>query len=133
MRYIHISSVREDLEKLVNSFKTAFMLKKNRLYIILVFLFLFSGGAFGQFIGVGRKKVNANPINTITYDNPQSFIIGGIKVTGVKFLDPNTLISVSGLSVNDQITIPGEPISSAIRRLMDQGILEEVSINVIKI
>jgi outer membrane protein insertion porin family len=121
------------LEKPVNSFKTAFMLRKIRLNYILVLLLLIGSNSFAQFIGVGSKKANVNPINTISYDNPQEFIIGGITVTGIKFLDPNTLISVSGLSVNDQITIPGEAISSAIKRLMDQGIIEEVAINITSI
>ena len=43
------------------------------------------------------------------------------------------MISVSGLNVNDKIAIPGERISTAIRRLMEQGIIEDVAINVAKI
>lgn len=109
------------------------MLKNIRFNFILFVSLFFSSTVFAQFIGVGNKTAPVNPINTIKYDNPQEFIIGGITVTGVKFLDPNTLISVSGLNVNDRVTIPGETISSAIKRLMDQGIIEEVAINVTKI
>ncbi|MFN3851635.1 MAG: outer membrane protein assembly factor BamA [Spirosomataceae bacterium] len=82
-------------------------------------------------LGVGQSY--ANQKIDIDYARPAEYIIAGITVSGVKFLDPNTLISVSGLNVNDRITVPGERISTAIRRLMEQGIIEDVAINVTKI
>lgn len=86
-------------------------------------------------IGVGNKGTQASKEGEklIDYTNPKTYTIAGIEVTGVKFLDPNTLISVSGLNVNDQVTIPGETISSAVRRLMDQGIIEDIAINIQKV
>ncbi len=110
------------------------MLKKYSSHSLALILLFFASISYGQFnIGVGNKAKPVDPISAISYEDPKSYVIGGIEVTGVKFLDPNTLISVSGLSVNSQITIPGDAISSAIRRLMDQGIIEEVAINVKKI
>ena len=90
--------------------------------------------AIAQFpVGVRRKSVAPAETNLVDYSAPKDYIIGGITVSGIKFLDANTLISVSGLNVNDQISIPGERISTAIRRLMDQGIIEDVSIDVTKV
>lgn len=83
-------------------------------------------------LGIGKQARQTTP-EGFNIENPQEYIIGGITVSGVKFLDPNTLISVSGLNINDKIAIPGERISTAIRRLMDQGIIEDVSIDVTKI
>ncbi|MDP5121844.1 MAG: outer membrane protein assembly factor BamA, partial [Spirosomaceae bacterium] len=84
-------------------------------------------------MGVGTSSRNTAAQTDFSYERPQEFTIGGITVSGVKFLDPNTLISVSGLNVNDKISVPGERISTAIRRLMDQGIIEDVAIDVTKI
>ncbi|WP_304235645.1 outer membrane protein assembly factor BamA [Jiulongibacter sediminis] len=109
------------------------MLNKYKGYALITAFVLLANSLSAQIIGIGSRSKSTNPINTISYDNPQKFTVGGIEVKGVKFLDPNTLISVSGLSVNSQITIPGEAISSAVRRLMDQGIIEEVSINILRI
>lgn len=95
-----------------------------------IFLILTTISASAQIIGVGPKSKPKPVDNIIDYSSPKEYIIGGITVSGVKFLDPSTLISVSGLSVNDQIIIPGEKISTAIKRLMDQGILEDVSIDI---
>jgi outer membrane protein insertion porin family len=112
------------------------MLKDSRFRFIVLFIFSTSlvQGVFAQRIGVGRSANNTpQPSELVDYARPKNYTIGGINVTGAKFLDPNTLISVSGLNVNDQITIPGEKISTAIKRLMDQGIIEDVQINIEKI
>ncbi len=96
-------------------------------------VFCYSSTVFAQFpLGLGRK-IDQIKESSISYERPKEFTISKISVSGIKFLDPNTLISVSGLNVNDKITIPGERISTAIRRLMEQGIIEDVSINVVKI
>ena len=103
-----------------------------RSFLFIPFL-LFSVGVFAQFpLGVGRKIEQPKEI-AVNYERPKEYTISKITVSGVKFLDPNTLISVSGLNVNDKIAIPGERISTAIRRLMEQGIIEDVAINIAKI
>jgi outer membrane protein insertion porin family len=112
------------------------MLKDSKFRFIVLFIFSTSlvQGVFAQRIGVGRSSNNTpQPSELVDYARPKNYTIGGINVTGAKFLDPNTLISVSGLNVNDQITIPGEKISTAIKRLMDQGIIEDVQVNFEKI
>ncbi|OYU67460.1 MAG: outer membrane protein assembly factor BamA [Cytophagaceae bacterium BCCC1] len=104
---------------------------KPLLLTILIFATNFVANA--QTVGLPRLKRTVSEEALVDYTSPKDYIIGGITVSGAKFLDPNTLISVSGLNVNDEIKIPGERISSAIKRLMDQGIIEDVSINITKV
>lgn len=104
---------------------------KPLLLTILIFAAYFVANA--QTVGLPRLKRTVSEEALVDYTSPKDYIIGGITVSGAKFLDPNTLISVSGLNVNDEIKIPGERISSAIKRLMDQGIIEDVSINITKV
>lgn len=101
--------------------------------ILTTLIFAVNFVANAQNIGLPRLKRTVSEEALVDYTSPKDYIIGGITVTGAKFLDPNTLISVSGLNVNDEIKIPGERISSAIKRLMDQGIIEDVSINITKV
>jgi outer membrane protein insertion porin family len=102
--------------------------------ILTLILFSISNLADAQFpVGLGRSKKAITQEDLVDYANPKEYVIGGINVTGVKFLDPNTLISVSGLNVNDAITLPGERIAAAIKRLMEQGIIEDVAINITKL
>lgn len=108
---------------------------RNSLKPLLLTILIFASNfvANAQTVGLPRLKRTVSEEALVDYTNPKDYIIGGITVSGAKFLDPNTLISVSGLNVNDEIKIPGERISSAIKRLMDQGIIEDVSINITKV
>ena len=50
------------------------------------------------------------------YNSPKEYYIGGMTVSGVKYLDGNVLIMLSGLTVGDKIKVPGDKISQAIRK-----------------
>jgi outer membrane protein insertion porin family len=104
-----------------------------KLFILTLLICVLNIAAKAQRVGLPRLNRTVSEESLIDYTNPKDYIIGGIVVTGAKFLDPNTLISVSGLNVNDEIKIPGERISTAIKRLMDQGIIEDVSVNITKV
>jgi len=67
------------------------------------------------------------------YANPKEYTIGGISVEGASYLDPNALISLTGLRIGDKILIPGEGIGLAIRKLWKQGLLGDISIDIDKI
>lgn len=69
---------------------------------------------------------------TIGYTSPSEYTIGGITISGTKYLDPDVLISLSGLKVGDEISIPGDFISKAIRNLWDQGLFTDVQIRITK-
>ncbi len=70
---------------------------------------------------------------TFSYSNPEGFSIKGITVSGIKFLDPNVIISLSNLSLGDTISIPGEDITKAIKKLWDQGLFSDVNISATRI
>ncbi|AKQ46855.1 outer membrane protein assembly complex, YaeT protein [Rufibacter radiotolerans] len=99
-------------------------------YFWLVCLFVMSGAAASAQIRIGLGSGNSA---TIDYANPRKYEIGGITVSGAKFLDPNTLISLTGLRVGDEIEVPGDAISKAIQKLWDQGILGGVDVRATKI
>ncbi len=65
----------------------------------------------------------------LDYMNPGEYEIGGITVTGVKYLDKNVLIMISGLTVGEKVKIPGDKFREAITKLWDQGLFEYVSIS----
>jgi outer membrane protein insertion porin family len=71
--------------------------------------------------------------NSISYSQPKEYEIAEITVSGARFLDPNALISITGLKVGDRIKVPGDDISNAIKKLWDQGILGDVQISYTKI
>ena len=68
-----------------------------------------------------------------SYNNPEEYTLKGITVSGIKFLDPNVITSISGLYVGDVISIPGETVTNAINKLWDQGLFSDVKITASKI
>lgn len=86
--------------------------------------------AMSQQLGLGQRGLPAaTPAEeAISYANPKELTIADIVVTGNQFLDPNSMISMSGLKIGDKIKVPGDAITSAIKKLMDQKILEDVEV-----
>ncbi|GIV33539.1 MAG: outer membrane protein [Chitinophagales bacterium] len=68
----------------------------------------------------------------ISYASPGEYTIGGITVSGIEYLDPDIIISLSGLRVGDNITIPGDAVSNAIRNLWQQGLFTDIEIYMTK-
>jgi outer membrane protein insertion porin family len=58
----------------------------------------------------------------------REYEIADIIVEGVRYLDHNALISVSGLTVGDKINLQGEELSNAMKRLWKQSLLSDVQI-----
>ena len=62
---------------------------------------------------------------------PQEVLkILGISIEGNHLADPAAVIANSGLKVGDEITVPGDQVAQAIRKLWALNIFEEVQINV---
>ena len=68
----------------------------------------------------------------IDYSNSEDYIIGGVSVSGVRFLDTNALIGISGLRVGQEVAIPGDAITTAVKKLWQQGLFSDVRINIVK-
>ncbi|SOD91893.1 Beta-barrel assembly machine subunit BamA [Spirosoma fluviale] len=80
-------------------------------------------------VGVGRDTPALTETNDLlNYANPKEYEIAGLSVTGTRYLDPNSLVSLGGLKVGDKIRIPGEAIGSSVRKLMESGLLDNVEL-----
>ncbi|ALO16571.1 Outer membrane protein Omp85 [Salinivirga cyanobacteriivorans] len=96
---------------------------------ISLLLVIFS---FISLSGLTQVSLN-NTLNNLDYNNPREFEIGGVTVSGVKFLDHGVLVSLSGLQVGETIEVPGEKISKAIKNLWEQGLFSDVEVKATKI
>ena len=66
----------------------------------------------------------------VDYQSPKTYEISDIRVTGTEYLNHKLLIENSGLSVGQSISIPGDEISEAIRRLWKLGLFENIEIKI---
>ncbi|MCK5535549.1 MAG: outer membrane protein assembly factor BamA, partial [Bacteroidales bacterium] len=62
------------------------------------------------------------------YANPQEYEIGDISISGIKFLNANTLRQISGLTVGEKIYIPGDEIRGVIQKFWKQGLFSDVQV-----
>ncbi len=84
------------------------------LFTILI-LVLVSGLIYGQ-------------TGAVNYETPRDYEIGGITVDGVVNYDTERVISLSGLKRGNKVTVPGDDITQAIRKLWDQNLFSDINI-----
>ena len=103
---------------------------EHRLKFIAVAICLFTSILSAQAqvrVGVGRNDTPAATTNDLLdYANPKEYEITALTTTGARYLDPNSLVSLTGLKIGDKIRLPGEVNGSAVRKLMDSGLLDDV-------
>ena len=75
---------------------------------------------------------DSTDVTRVNYSLPNEYTIGGITVSGVKYLDPDLLVPLSGLKVGQTISVPGDDIGKAIRKMWDQGLFTNVEIRIVK-
>ena len=64
----------------------------------------------------------------IDFKRPQAYEIGPIRIEGADNYDHNAIKLLAGLRQGQQITLPGEDISKAIKNLWNEGIFSDVEI-----
>ena len=69
----------------------------------------------------------------VLYSAPKRYEIAGITVSGIDNYEDYVLIGLSGLSVGQVITIPGDEITNAIKRYWKHGLFSNVSITIEKV
>ena len=96
---------------------------------ILACLFCFSTNGYAQAIAAEEDN---NPV--ILYSTmPRKYEIGGIKVEGVKGYEDYVLIGLSGLSIGQTVSVPGDEITAAIKRYWRHGLFSDARIEAEKI
>ncbi len=80
---------------------------------------------------VGAQSLLRNTDPIIDYSRtPRQYILGGITVSGAPNYEDFLLIAMSGLQEGQQITIPGDEITAALKRYWNKGLFSDVSIRV---
>ncbi len=98
---------------------------QKRLILLFFIILLGSPALFSQ---------EADSTNfSIYYSSPTKYTIAGVEVTGIRYLDKSVLIQLSGLKVGAEITVPGETVTNAIKKLWQQGLFSDVKITATKI
>ena len=102
---------------------------------IVLLLLLGSYSVQAQRVGLGVAPKPVAPVVNMGIDpaNPKEYTIAEVTVSGTQFLDPNSMISISGLKPGDKIRVPGPAVTSSIKKMMDFGTLDDVEILATKV
>jgi outer membrane protein insertion porin family len=107
-------------------------------YLIVLLITSYSALALAQGPNwiVDEVKDSIKPGNVIgggfSYDNPQKYELGPIRIDGADNFDAQAIKLIAGLRPGQEITLPGEEITKAIKNLWDEGLFSSVSIEVEK-
>jgi len=97
-------------------------------------LYLFPGSMMAQNDTLQGASVDPALMGLYNAKYPKKYIIADIQVKGNKAFDPAIVISVSGLSVGDEVTIPGgDNFSKAINKLWSQNMFTNINIYITKL
>ncbi|HET8810002.1 MAG TPA: POTRA domain-containing protein, partial [Flavobacteriaceae bacterium] len=69
----------------------------------------------------------------LPFSNSKQYTIGGIDVSGTVSYNEQTVIAYTGLSVGEEIMIPGEKISEILKKLWDLGLFSDINFYATKI
>lgn len=81
------------------------------------------------------QSISIDTINkpSVLYSAPRQYEIADITVSGVDSYEDYVLIGLSGLSVGQVITIPGDEVTNAVKRYWKHGLFSNVIITVEKV
>jgi outer membrane protein insertion porin family len=114
-----IKKENADLEKQVNRLNNLFSIT-NSIKIVLFFLFL---GSINEVNGQDR----------VPFDEGKVYILKKVNVVGKITYNEQTVVTFTGLEKGQSITVPGEEISNAIKKLWKLGLFNDVNFYVDKI
>jgi outer membrane protein insertion porin family len=88
-----------------------------------IFLLLLLSPALSLF----AQETSEVPVITYSLNNDKKYIIADIKVTGVESFgyEDYVLIGISGLSIGDKVSVPGEEITTALRAFLKHGLFSD--------
>ncbi|MCL2132712.1 MAG: outer membrane protein assembly factor BamA [Bacteroidales bacterium] len=98
-----------------------------RFVLALGFFVVAATAAFAQTTDSTKVDINFSP------NNPQQYVIADIAVEGIKYINPEQILSFTGFVKGDTITLPSEDISFALKKLWAQRYFSDIAIYASKI
>ncbi|MGC1203900.1 MAG: POTRA domain-containing protein [Flavobacteriaceae bacterium] len=115
---LNIKKENDDLGKQVNNLANILPLTYIKHLLAILFLAICINNAQAQ---------------NLEYSNGEKYILGEITVSGNTNFSEQTIVAYSGLSKGKEMTIPGEDISNAIKKLWKSNLFSDIEIYITKI
>ena len=103
------------------------MVTLNNMIKKIIFIF------FAVCFGVTIKAQDSIVKPYVDYTQPKEYVLKKVTIKGVAFVNKSNIIDLTGLKINQKITIPSSDISNAINKLWQQNLFSEINIEYDKI
>ncbi len=75
----------------------------------------------------------ANAQESLAFDKGEQYILANVEVTGKVSYNEQTIVTFAGLAKGQKITVPGEEISNAIKKLWKLGLFNDINFYINKV
>ncbi len=73
--------------------------------------------------------IDYDGMEVMDYSNPKEYVIEGVTVSGIKYIQKEVLVSLSGLKAGNTITLPGDDITKVLNKFWEQGLFADIKIS----
>jgi outer membrane protein insertion porin family len=121
------------LEKQANKLQNRFFNKSISLLAITILFLTFSVQAQTQKDSTSIVKKDTIPVKNFSFEKGKEYILGGITITGLKKFSEETVRVFTGLRNGQVIKLPGDKLTSAIKKLYESKQFSNVDVYLAKI
>jgi len=122
------------LEKQANNLQNKFYMKLFSATLVLIALFFnFSAAAQTTKDSLSIVQKDTTAIQNISFEKGKEYILGGITVTGLKKFSEETVKVFTGLRNGQVIKLPGDKLTSAIKKLYESKQFSNVDVYLAKL
>ncbi|MCF8224559.1 MAG: outer membrane protein assembly factor BamA [Bacteroidales bacterium] len=78
-------------------------------------------------------EIKYDSLKVLDYENPREYIIQDVTVSGIKYIQKEVLVSLSGLKAGNTITLPGDDVTKVLTKFWEQGLFSDIKITASRI
>ncbi len=67
-------------------------------------------------------------LEVLDYSNPKEYVIQDVTISGIKYIQKEVLLSLSGLKAGNTITLPGDDVTRVLNKFWEQGLFSDIKI-----
>lgn len=98
---------------------------RQRTILFISLLIFFSGLASRQ---LAAQQIIKDTLEVMDYEHPREYVIADVTVSGIEYIQKEVLVSLSGLKKGETITLPGDKVTSVLKKFWSQGLFSDAMI-----
>lgn len=98
---------------------------RQRTILFITLLIFFSGLVSKQ---ASAQQIIQDTLEVMDYENPKEYVIADVTISGIEYIQKEVLLSLSGFKKGSTITLPGDEVTSVLKKFWNQGLFADARI-----